>query len=68
MVSPHRCRGTAAGRTRKTQFTQDKRLERIIPLHLALIKTGLLKFLATMKSGPLCALQSPDTPAERAEA
>ena len=67
MVSPHRCRGTSAGRQRrKPRFTQDKRLERIIPLHLALIKTGLLKFVATMKSGPLFALLSPDAPAERA--
>ena len=53
---------------RKTRFPQDKRLEHIIPLHLALIKTGLLKFVATMKSGPLFALLSPDAPAERAGA
>jgi hypothetical protein len=43
-------------------------LEGIIPLHLAFIKTGFLKFVATMKSGPLFVLLSPDASGERAGA
>jgi integrase len=34
--------------------------ERIIPLHRALIENGFLKFVATIKSGPLFASLSPD--------
>jgi integrase len=34
--------------------------ERIIPLHDALIENGFLKFVATVKSGPLFASLSPD--------
>ncbi len=34
--------------------------ERIIPLHFALIEIGFLKFVATIKSGPLFASLSPD--------
>jgi integrase len=34
--------------------------ERIIPLHPALIENGFLKFVATIKSGPLFAALSPD--------
>jgi hypothetical protein len=45
-----------------------RQAERIIPLHLALIKIGFLKFVATMKSGPHFALPSPDASAERAGA
>jgi hypothetical protein len=58
------------GRSPKTQnaFHSRQAVGTYIPLHLALIKTGLLKFVATMKSGPLFALLSPDAPAERAGA